>query len=130
MDNTRIADKFKEIKKLEKKKDKLLEELERSVAIKMMWPEAFDRGSVRARIEGNQHGHPSNTKFLITNGEGICREFPITEVPAVLILFHTRNWTGYEANFKLKLFDYLIREGREDFIEEVPKSYRAGAFGR
>ena len=129
-ESKRIAEKFKKIKELEAEKDKLFEELERSVAIKMMWPEAFRGGCVKARMEGSHHSHPRNMKFIITNGEGVIREFPITEVPAVLVLFHTRRWTGYEANFKLKLFHYLVKEGREEFVEVLPKGYVAGAFGR
>jgi hypothetical protein len=70
------------LKSLWKKRDELQGELQRSLAIQELWPEAFEHGRVFSHVEGN----PGSGFFLtIKRGDGEERKFNIKEVPTILI---------------------------------------------
>ena len=68
------------LKKLVKQQSQLVQELEASLQIQFMWPEAFATGGCKEGIIG---GPSSGYRFRITqNGaEQMCREWPLNDVP-------------------------------------------------
>ena len=68
------------LKKLVERQSQLVQELEASLQIQFMWPEAFATGGCKERIIG---GPSSGYRFRITqNGDAqMCREWPLNDVP-------------------------------------------------
>jgi hypothetical protein len=78
-----------ELRALEAKKDKLLAEMERSLAIMQLWPDAFDRGAITSRwvggpIKRDFRGTIYALRLRVTDGAGTVKEFPQVDVPPIL----------------------------------------------
>lgn len=76
-----------ELRALEAKKDKLLAEVERSLAIMQLWPDAFKQGAVKSAWVGVAPSYfrkQDDRRLRITDGAGTVKEFPKAEVPTVL----------------------------------------------
>jgi hypothetical protein len=80
-----------ELRALEAKKAKLMEEMERSLALMQLWPEAFEQGAVKTSWKSKMTGRDRRTGAMvydlslrITDGAGTVKEFPQSEVSAVL----------------------------------------------
>jgi len=74
---------MKKIKTLEEESGRLVVELERSLLIRGLWPEAFSRGSVTSNVTGNPH-HPHILTFTITQPGGGSRSYDLAAVPVEL----------------------------------------------
>lgn len=84
------------LKQLGARRDKLMGELERSLALQALWPEVFAAGSATSCRIGSPLGRATTGGIryalrLRVSGAGEVREFPQAEVPAVL-------WPHTEAN--------------------------------
>jgi hypothetical protein len=78
-----------ELKALNKRRDALMAELDRSLAIRDIWPEAFTHGACSSSWVGRPtgrdiHGIRYDLRLAIIDGAGHEREFPQSDVPAVL----------------------------------------------
>ena len=109
-----------EMRDLQARRTLLNEELERSLAIQLLWKDAFKGGCTSARLYGNMR-EPHQLVLHLANKEGEERTFPLLEVPKVLILWHTRKWKGYEYPYRIGIFKYLLKNGRKEFKEELRK---------
>lgn len=91
------------LKEKAKRQQELIRELEGSIRIRDLWPEAFNTGGCKEMIYG---GPASGYRFRITqNGEEkMCREWPLSEVPHEVI----RNYLG-RTNIDLKQDRELAR---------------------
>jgi hypothetical protein len=77
------------VMELSRKRDALLRELERSIAIQTLWPEAFAHGAARSSWIGRPITRTLfdiryALRLQVTDGAGTVREFPQDDVPAVL----------------------------------------------
>ena len=74
-----------EIQAKSAERDKLIESLERALAIEELWPRAFDLGKVRSHYKGTTY---ELTNFVITvtssDGSVESREFDPMQVPEAL----------------------------------------------
>lgn len=75
-----IHQKMAQIKKLRAEQIKLTEELEVSLALQELWPDAFNGGRCTTRFEGGRMFH----HMVITNAEGVEKVFQLPEVPTIL----------------------------------------------
>lgn len=77
------------LKKLVEQQSQLVQELEASLQIQFMWPEAFNTGGCKEGIIG---GPASGYRFRITqNGDAqMCREWPLSDVPHDVIRNYLR----------------------------------------
>ncbi len=78
-----------ELRALEAKKAKLLAEMERSLVILSLWPEAFAHGAAKSSWVGavtrrDIRGTRYELRLRITDGAGTAKEFPQSEVPPLL----------------------------------------------
>ncbi|MCH7759837.1 hypothetical protein IIA15_00325 [candidate division TA06 bacterium] len=71
---------IQKLRKAEEKGAKLLEELERSLAIEELWPDAFKHGSVKSHLEWNNQ----DVMLVIRNSEE-TRSFHVKDVPFILV---------------------------------------------
>ena len=77
----------------------LVEQLDKSLALKSLWNEVFDHGGATSRWSGNpkdpdkmrklkmcklKREHTDDESLIITNGLGDTREFFYEKVPAIL----------------------------------------------
>lgn len=76
-----IDDKLASLHRLYARRDKLVAELDRSLALQKLWPECFAHGRVVAYAVGNPY---SDVRFVIKAGNGEKREFPLGIVPKLL----------------------------------------------
>ena len=77
------------LKDLGRRRDALVGELERSLAIQSLWPEAFAHGGAVSCWIGSPQGRDRGgmryaLRLRVTDGAGTVREFPQSDVPAVL----------------------------------------------
>ena len=77
---------LEDIKKATQEQKLLLEALERSTAIKKLWPEAFDHIGVTSSLVGN-FTRPRELELKIKN-EKEQKIFLLSECPQVLIKYH------------------------------------------
>ena len=63
------------------RRDELYAELDRSIEIGLLWPEAFDNGPVKCHIEGNAY---NSFHFVIKRSDGEQRRFNLHGVPFIL----------------------------------------------
>lgn len=80
---------IKNIREMNARRDALLRELERSLALRALWSDAFAFGKCTSNwigtpISRTLAGIKYALRLKITNGIGNTREFPQDEVPAVL----------------------------------------------
>jgi hypothetical protein len=78
-----------ELRALEEKKSKLLAEMERSLAILQLWPDAFAHGAINSAWTGlptkrDFRGTVYDLRLRVTDGAGTVKEFPQAEVPPIL----------------------------------------------
>ena len=62
----------------------LLEELNRSLALRDLWPEAFKVGKVSTHVVGNNRHGKKTFRLEITRSDGEVREFNLASVPVIL----------------------------------------------
>jgi hypothetical protein len=79
-----IAEKLEDIKKLQKKRDALMAELDISLSIEKLWHDAFKNGSVRSKIRGNIF-NIADMELVFNNGEEE-KVFKFTELPTTLLM--------------------------------------------
>jgi hypothetical protein len=77
------------LKELGAQRDKLIGELDRSLSIQALWPEAFAHGKCTSQWIGSPqgrdvHGIHYALRLRVTDGDGTAREFAQDAVPAVL----------------------------------------------
>jgi hypothetical protein len=72
---------------LTKKRESLQQELDLSLSLMELWPEAFSHGSAFGRMSGSIHS-PAEFWFIIKNGVGAERSFPFWKIPIALIDYH------------------------------------------
>jgi hypothetical protein len=70
-------------------RDKLMSELDRSLSIQALWPEAFAHGKCASQWIGSPqgrdvHGIRYALRLHVTDGAGTVREFAQDTVPSVL----------------------------------------------
>ena len=79
---------FEEIKsklnEMERRQGELYVSLNKSLDIQTLWPEAFAHGPCNSKTVGNVN-HPLESRFIITDGAGNTKEFPIPCLPYSLI---------------------------------------------
>jgi len=69
----------KQLESLYQKQSMLMKSLNQSLKIKGMWPGAFRYGSCKSYVYGDST-NLKDYKFIIVNGRGIKREFPLLDV--------------------------------------------------
>lgn len=79
-----LQDKVRELQQLRDQQSELLDKLARSVALKEFIPDAFDHGPCKSYVIGNMFS-PREMRFVAELGNSESREFPVTEVPEVLL---------------------------------------------
>lgn len=72
------------LRELSAKREKLLAELEASVRLRDFWPQCFDGGSCKVRLEGivgHPEAAPSKWTLVLTNADGVVRRDSLDGVP-------------------------------------------------
>lgn len=75
-----VHNKMVRIRDLHEKRGKLFDELEESLALRTIWPEVFDHGQVKCRIDGFLIA-PAKAKLIIENGIGETRKLLLKDAP-------------------------------------------------
>lgn len=80
---------LEKIREMSARRDALLRKLERSLAIRALWPDAFAFGACKSTWAGTPTGRTLAgityaLRLKITDGIGNTREFAQDDVPAVL----------------------------------------------
>ncbi len=102
--------KLKELEALREKQAGLYHELDRSLALKSLWPEVFEHGKAGSQWLG-RHQDPRALVLRVFNGADPreWRDFPGLEVPEVL-------WTY--GDIRDSLTRYLERQKKNAAIQE------------
>ena len=80
---TEIQDKLDHLDELDRQRKELRNQLDKSLAIKQLWPNAFEgEGRVTSRVTGNPLG--GSLLFTVTLADGKRHTLPLEEVPTVL----------------------------------------------
>jgi hypothetical protein len=77
------------LEELHKREGELFDELKRSLAIKKLWPEVFDKGKIDVSFYGGttydlQRGKVNKMKMVLKRSDGDSREFTLDKVPIML----------------------------------------------
>lgn len=75
-----VHDKMARVRELHEKRGKLFDDLEESLALIAIWPEVFDRGQIKCRVDGFLIA-PAKAKLIIENGAGETREILLKNAP-------------------------------------------------
>ena len=79
---------LKQLEVKQKQANELRLLLTKSLAIKELWPEAFELGAVKVRREVTHRGFgrpiPTLTALIITRPDGVSRTIPVADLPEIL----------------------------------------------
>ena len=104
-----IHEKMKKVRALHDKKSKLFDELEQSLAIQQIWPEVFNHGSVKCRVDGFLNAH-SKAKLIITNGAGEERTILLKDAPRAVRTRHVKAFAPGGPYVFTNFFERLNKE--------------------
>jgi hypothetical protein len=76
-----IAEKLAHLDNLNVQRDALYKDLNRSLAIQELWPDAFEHGACTSYVVGNPR---SEMTFVLTLGNKETRKLPLQDVPVIL----------------------------------------------
>lgn len=102
-DLKKLAELTDKLEDLNNQKTLKLRELQRAIAIKFLWPDVFDNGSVKTKWDHEYQNYvskkykPRATKFTIIDGAGNQRSFDPADVPQIL---NTKDLTGVGTNYE------------------------------
>lgn len=79
-------ERLEHLKELQKRRAVLMDELERSLALRDLWPEVFAQGAARSVLITTSPGSGKIVakSLKVTDGAGNSRTFPASEVPEIL----------------------------------------------
>mgnify|MGYP003112615980 FL=1 len=81
---------IEDMRKMFSERDRLIEELEASIAIQSVWPEAFDgEGSVKARWVTDEN-RKTFLKFYRSDDASKTKTIPLEEVPDPILRQHAK----------------------------------------
>lgn len=66
---------------LGKDRDKLMQDLDKSLAVQELWPNAFRNGNPTSRVRGNPR---KSLRFNITFPDGTTDSMPLEDLPIIL----------------------------------------------
>lgn len=78
--NKQVTDLWDELSKKIKERDKTQKQLDASMSIQLLWPDAFKHGSCTSYLGGNLNEFDT-MHFIIKNGNGETKEFSLIEIP-------------------------------------------------
>ena len=86
-----IDSKLTALEKLEKRRQKLVEDLRVSVHLYSLWPEAFDAGPCKTKFEPglkrmNNHDYLSKVHLVIGRPDNESRRFMLRSIPKELLI--------------------------------------------
>ena len=119
-----IQEKMAEIKKLRQQQDLLHIQLEHSLALQELWPEAFAHGPIKVRFEGGQ----THFRMVIIDGNGTEKTFQLTDVPTILWYKQLRKMheTSHISNWPKALREEFRRRRA---AAKAPSAYEKWANG-
>lgn len=126
-----VDQKMQKIKELHKKKGDLFDQLERSLAMKKIWPEVFDHGRIKSHVDGSLN-YPKEMKLVIVNGAGEERKILLKDAPRVIRDFHVNmygeDYSPFMFYFKRlnKKEDDLERERSRDQLDQAEGADQEG----
>ena len=82
-----IAEHMSALREKIAERDKLMRDLEHSLEVERLWPQAFNCGSVRAKLLGD-FWKPSSLVLSIQRKDGEQHEVPIREISESLLRHH------------------------------------------
>ena len=77
----KIAELMDKIERAQTEANELLRKLHRALALQEFCPDAFDKGACSIGVRGNVEHRPETATFIITDGDGAKRTFPLMSVP-------------------------------------------------
>jgi len=84
-----LHNKMTEVRDLHAERGRLFDELEESLSLETIWPEVFDHGSAKCRVDGFLNS-PSKAKLIITNGIGEKRVILLRDAPRAVRARHVK----------------------------------------
>lgn len=123
----KLFENYNRLLDLEKQKHEKLNEMERALIIKALWPDAFKSGGCRVRLDGDNNFETfkniKKVKFKIRRCEdGEERCFDLLDIPKSLFM-HTLNGNccAYPTQ-KKTIRDYYNKNYKEELdAEDIPK---------
>jgi hypothetical protein len=81
---TEIDTMMDRLDKLDAERAALRHDLRKSLAIKLLWPDAFEHGQCSSQVKGNLRNKTLPLTFTLKLGNGEERSVPLEEVPPIL----------------------------------------------
>lgn len=108
-----IRETMERLKELEKQRAKLIAELDCSLALRELWPDAFDKGRVHSHVEGSMQ-KPSTLRLVVKKEDGERREWGLwdSQVANCLRSRHLSSLVFHDAGQKAK-FDLIVKRLKE-----------------
>ena len=104
----RIAELTKQLKKETAEHKEMVHQLDMSLELQKLWPQAFDCGSVKANLVGNYH-KPETMIFRILRSDGDIRDYHLIDVPDALLDFHIDRIESDHKYARDAIRDYVRR---------------------
>lgn len=107
---TEISEAMDRLKQLNRDRDDLYRELDKSLALQGVWFDAFEYGRCKSRIVGNPR---DSLTFNLTLGNGEERSLPLEEVPVILWSDQVKADIRQLGPFHSKYYK-LLKEGEDN----------------
>lgn len=88
-------------------------ELNDSLALQALWPEAFEHGQIKTALSNYDLSKPSRCRFLIKRSNGEIREFPLWAISDSLLAPHVKQ-VFTKADHNLGRFRQWLERKRKE----------------